>query len=99
MKSRPKLGVALNFGLIIVGNVTLGIMVAHAGAAPVLIEGKGSVERTIKYMNFVHFATYGHMSNYFSGVLFAFIMKETRFARELSWVSNFAFTVLELVFN
>ncbi|KAI1303644.1 hypothetical protein HDE_02075 [Halotydeus destructor] len=75
---RPRLGVSIIIGLIVLGNATLATMVWIRGSSPVLVDAHGSVNMTIKYLDFAHFATYGQLSNYMFGVLTAYILKETR---------------------
>lgn len=71
------LGVMSCFFLIITGNILLAAYTYSKATSPVLIDAHGSVQKSVNYLNYVHFATYSHFSNYFIGVLVAFSLKAT----------------------
>ena len=81
---KPKLGVLGCLALIIVGNATLYYQVSQKLISPVLIERNVTVAKTINYLDLVHFATYGHLSNYFIGLLVAYSLKIEGFLTKYS---------------
>lgn len=38
---------------------------------------------TVNYLRFAHFSTYGHLSNYFIGLLFAYVLMDTEIVYNL----------------
>lgn len=67
-----KAGLLLSLGLIVAGNVSLVYFTMKNKASPVLIDAEATREKTINYLDYVHFGTYSHLSNYFIGILAAF---------------------------
>ena len=58
--------------LILGGNASLVYFTKQNQASPVLIDADATREKTINYLDYVHFGTYSHLSNYFIGMLAAF---------------------------
>ena len=58
--------------LILFGNASLIYLTMQNQASPVLIDAQATREKTVNYLDYVHFGTYSHFSNYFIGLLAAF---------------------------
>ena len=88
---KPKLGVAGCLALIIAGNATLYYKTSQYLDSPVLMERNVTVAKTTSYLDIVHFATYGHLSNYFIGLLVAYSIKIDGLLIRYSSLINWAY--------
>ena len=69
---RARVGILLCFTLILLGNVLLVYFTMNNISSPVLIDAEATREKTVNYLDYVHFGTYSHLSNYFIGMLAAY---------------------------
>lgn len=75
MSKNAKLGIWTLVLLILLGNGSLIYATYYNSSSPVLIDAEATVPKTLNYLNYVHFATYGHFSNYMIGILVGHLLK------------------------
>lgn len=69
---KAKAGVLLCVTLILLGNISLVFFTMNNISSPVLIDAEATREKTLNYLDYVHFSTYSHLSNFFIGILAAY---------------------------
>jgi hypothetical protein len=69
-----KAGSLLCLFLIVMGNVSVIYLTMTNISSPVLIDAEATRNKTQNYLDYVHFSTFSHLSNYFIGVMAAYII-------------------------
>ena len=70
-----KVGILTAVAFVFLGNGLLILATTWNTTSPVMIDAEATVPKTLAYLDYVHFATYGHFSNYMIGIIVGYLIK------------------------